>query len=199
MILLIDNYDSFTYNIFHYLASEGVEVTIYRNDQLTIETISKLDPEAIVLSPGPGTPDEAGLSKEIVKAFYRKIPILGVCLGHQVIANALDASIIQASTIKHGKTSLITHDGHGLFSYLPQPLEVMRYHSLVIDQQTLPDELEVVSSSLEDNEIMAIKHRKYPVYGIQFHPESIGTLTGKKMIRNFLEEIREELRHEKLS
>lgn len=199
MILLIDNYDSFTYNVFDYFASEGAEVKVYRNDQITIKDISELKPEAIVISPGPGTPDQAGISKEIVKTFYKQIPILGICLGHQVIANALDASIIQASTIKHGKTSLITHNGNGIFSYLSQPLEVMRYHSLVVDRTTLPNELKVVSTSLDDNEIMGIKHQQYPVFGIQFHPESIGTLTGKKMIRNFLEEIREELRHETLS
>lgn len=190
MILLIDNYDSFTYNIFHHLAREGVEVKVYRNDQLTVKDISEMNPEAIVISPGPGTPEQAGISKEIVKAFYKHIPILGICLGHQIIANALNASIIQAHTIKHGKTSLITHNGHGLFSYLSQPLEVMRYHSLVIDRLTLPNAFKVVASSLEDNEIMAIQHRQFPVYGIQFHPESIGTATGKKMIRNFLTEIR---------
>ncbi|SDR03556.1 anthranilate synthase, component II [Virgibacillus subterraneus] len=199
MILLIDNYDSFTYNIFHYFASQGAEVKVCRNDQITIEEISEMNPEVIIISPGPGVPEHAGICTEVVKEFHKNTPILGICLGHQVIAHALGAAIKQANTIKHGKTSLITHNGDGLFNYLTQPLEVMRYHSLVINQQTLPDELEVVAKSLEDNEIMAIKHRQYPVYGIQFHPESIGTLTGMKMIQNFLEIIGKEFRHEKLS
>ncbi|SFB05616.1 anthranilate synthase component 2 [Lentibacillus halodurans] len=199
MMLLIDNYDSFTFNIYQYVASEGAEVKIFRNDQLTIEGISEINPEAIILSPGPGTPDQAGICPDIVRAYYGKIPILGICLGHQVIAAAFGGSVIQANTIKHGKTSLITHNGHGPFSYLTQPLEVMRYHSLVIDRSTLPDELKITATSLEDNEIMAIKHRQYPVYGIQFHPESIGTSTGRKMIRNFLQEIGKEPTYEKLS
>ncbi|MFD2760020.1 anthranilate synthase component II [Lentibacillus juripiscarius] len=199
MMLLIDNYDSFTYNIYQYVASKGIEVKVIRNDELTINRISELNPEAIILSPGPGTPEKAGICPEIVKSFHKTIPILGICLGHQIIASALGASITEAKTIKHGKTSLITHNGHGLFSYLPQPLDVMRYHSLVIDRTTLPNELKVVASSLEDNEIMAIKHRQYPVYGIQFHPESIGTATGRKMIHNFLEEIGKESYYEKLS
>ncbi|TRM11285.1 aminodeoxychorismate/anthranilate synthase component II [Lentibacillus cibarius] len=199
MILLIDNYDSFTYNIFQYIAGEGMEVTVRRNDQLTVEAIASLNPEAIILSPGPGTPENAGICTEIVKKFYSKIPILGICLGHQIIAHALGASITRAKTIKHGKTSLITHNGNGLFSYLPQPLEVMRYHSLTIDRMTLPGELKVVSSSLDDNEIMAMKHRQYPVYGIQFHPESIGTASGRNMINNFLLEIGKEFDHETVS
>ncbi|WP_010529286.1 anthranilate synthase component II [Lentibacillus jeotgali] len=199
MILLIDNYDSFTFNIYQYVASEGIEVKVVRNDQITIARISEMTPEAIILSPGPGAPSQAGICPEIVKAFHRNIPILGICLGHQVIAETLGGRISQGGTVKHGKTSLITHNGNGLFSYLPQPLEVMRYHSLVIDRRTLPGELKITATSLEDNEIMAIKHRQRPVYGIQFHPESIGTVTGKKMIRNFLKEIRKESYHEILS
>ncbi len=199
MILLIDNYDSFTYNIFQYIAGEGMEVTVRRNDQLTVEDIASLNPEAIILSPGPGTPENAGICTEIVKDFYSKIPILGICLGHQIIAHALGALVTEAKTIKHGKTSPITHNGNGLFSYLPQPLEVMRYHSLAIDRMTLPGELKVVSSSLDDNEIMAMKHRQYPVYGIQFHPESIGTASGRNMINNFLLEIGKEFDHETVS
>lgn len=199
MILLIDNYDSFTYNIYQDIASEGIEVTVFRNDQLNIEDISTLNPEAIILSPGPGKPDQAGICPEVVKAFHKRMPFLGICLGHQVIAQAFGGEISQANTIKHGKTSLMTHNGNGLFSYLTQPLEVMRYHSLVIDRNTLPDELKITATSLEDNEIMAIKHRQYPVHGIQFHPESIGTLAGKKMIRNFLQEIRKESYYETLS
>lgn len=190
MILLIDNYDSFTYNIFHYFSSENVDIKVIRNDKLTSEDITELDPEAIIISPGPGTPETAGNCIQIVKDFYQKIPILGICLGHQIIASALGGKIKQATVIKHGKTSLITHNGLGLFSYLAQPLEVMRYHSLVVDLKTLPDELEVVAISMDDNEIMGIKHFRYPVYGIQFHPESIGTIAGKDIVRNFLKEVR---------
>ena len=189
MILLIDNYDSFTYNIFHYFSSENVDIKVIRNDKLTSEDITELGPEAIIISPGPGTPETAGNCIQIVKDFYQKIPILGICLGHQIIASALGGKIKQATVIKHGKTSLITHNGLGLFSYLAQPLEVMRYHSLVVDLKTLPDELEVVATSMDDNEIMGIKHFRYPVYGIQFHPESIGTIAGKDIVRNFLKEI----------
>lgn len=189
MILLIDNYDSFTYNVFHYFTSENVDMKVVRNDKLTSQDIMELNPEAIVISPGPGTPETAGNCIQIVKDFYQKIPILGICLGHQIIAAALGGKIKQATVIKHGKTSLITHDGSGIFSYLSQPLKVMRYHSLVIDRATLSDELGIVAISMDDNEIMAIKHFHQPVYGIQFHPESIGTLAGKEIIRNFLTEI----------
>ncbi|ASK61455.1 aminodeoxychorismate/anthranilate synthase component II [Virgibacillus phasianinus] len=190
MILLIDNYDSFTYNIFHYFSSENVEVKVYRNDQLTSQTITELNPEAIIISPGPGTPETAGNCIQIVKDFYQKLPILGICLGHQIIASALGSNVVQANVIKHGKTSRITHNGIGLFSYLTQPLEVMRYHSLVVDPKTLSEELEIVATSMDDNEIMGIKHFYRPVFGIQFHPESIGTLTGRKIIQNFLGETR---------
>lgn len=190
MILLIDNYDSFTYNIFHYFSSENVDIKVIRNDKLTSQDVMELNPEAIVISPGPGTPETAGNCIQIVKDLYQKVPILGICLGHQIIAAALGGKIKQASVIKHGKTSLITHNNLGVFSYLSQPLEVMRYHSLVIDQATLSDELEIVATSMDDNEIMAIKHFHQPVYGIQFHPESIGTLAGKDIVRNFLKEIR---------
>lgn len=196
MILLIDNYDSFTYNIFHYFSSENVGIKVIRNDRLTSEDITELNPEAIIISPGPGTPETAGNCIQIVKDFYQKTPILGICLGHQIIASALGSKIKQASVIKHGKTSLITHNNLGVFSYLSQPLEVMRYHSLVIDRATLSDELEIVATSMDDNEIMGIKHFHYPVYGLQFHPESIGTLAGKKVVRNFLTEIRKELHYE---
>ncbi|WP_099156593.1 anthranilate synthase component II [Virgibacillus ndiopensis] len=199
MILLIDNYDSFTYNLFQYFSEEYIHVEVFRNDQITLSQIEALKPDAIVISPGPGLPDQAGICLDIVKAFHKQIPILGVCLGHQIIAAALGAKIKQAHVIKHGKTSLITHNSLGLFSYLSQPLEVMRYHSQIIDAKTMPDQLEIAARSLDDNEIMAIKHRKFSVFGVQFHPESIGTLTGKKIIRNFLQEIREGSRHEKLS
>ncbi|WP_188456014.1 anthranilate synthase component II [Virgibacillus oceani] len=199
MMLLMDNYDSFTYNLYQYFSEETIDVEVFRNDQLSLAEIEALNPEAIIISPGPGLPKQAGNCLDIVKAFHKQIPILGICLGHQIIAAALGAKIKQATIIKHGKTSLITHNSLGLFSYLSQPLEVMRYHSQIIDAETLPAQLEVAARSLDDNVIMAIKHRKFPVFGVQFHPESIGTNTGKKIIRNFLQEIREESRHEKLS
>ncbi|WP_106495084.1 anthranilate synthase component II [Lentibacillus sp. Marseille-P4043] len=199
MILLIDNYDSFTYNLYQYFSEENEQVNVVRNDEISLKEIETLNPDAIVISPGPGLPDQAGICIEMVNTFYKKIPILGVCLGHQVIAAALGAKIKQADTIKHGKTSRITHNGLGLFSYLPQPLEVMRYHSQIVDRADFPMELEITASSMDDNEIMAIKHRGYPVYGVQFHPESIGTDTGQKIIRNFLAEMREETRYEKFS
>lgn len=189
MILLLDNYDSFTYNLYQYFCEENIDVKVVRNDEINISEIEILRPDAIVISPGPGLPYEAGNSIEVVQHFYQKIPILGVCLGHQIIAAAFGATIKPANVIKHGKTSSITHNGLGLFRYLTQPLEVMRYHSQIVDSETNPVELEITATSLDDQEIMAIKHRRYPVYGVQFHPESIGTNTGKKMIRNFLKEI----------
>ncbi|UJL46886.1 aminodeoxychorismate/anthranilate synthase component II [Virgibacillus sp. NKC19-16] len=193
MILLMDNYDSFTYNIYQYFSEESKEVSVIRNDQITLTEIEELDPEAIVISPGPGLPDQTGICVDMVKAFYKKIPILGICLGQQIIAQSLGGRLSKAKQIKHGKTSLITHEDSGLFQNLPHPLEVMRYHSFVVDRGTLPSRLEVTATSLEDNEIMALQHHDYPVYGVQFHPESIGTGTGKHMIRNFLHEIRKEI------
>lgn len=199
MMLLIDNFDSFTYNIYQYFSEEEKEINVVRNNKITLAEIERLQPEAIIISPGPGLPVEAGICMEVVQHFYKKIPIIGICLGHQIIAEALGAELKPAKTIKHGKTSLVTHNGLGLFSYMSQPLEVMRYHSFVVDKATVPPHLEVVATSLEDNEIMAIKHRSFPVFGVQFHPESIGTATGKKMISNVLNEIGKELKHETLS
>lgn len=196
MILLIDNYDSFTYNIFQYVSELDQEVKVIRNDAATVEEIRAMNPEAIIISPGPGLPQDAGICNELVKAVYTEIPILGVCLGHQIIGDALGANIIKAAEIKHGKTSAITHKGYGPFSYLPQPLEVMRYHSYVIEEATLPSSFKVMAKALDDKEIMAVQYSHYPVYGIQFHPESIGTETGKKMIKNFLDEVREGQNHE---
>lgn len=190
MILLMDNYDSFTYNLYQYFCEADVEVNVVRNDVITVNEIEKMNPEAIVISPGPGLPKQAGNCIEIIQHFYKQIPILGICLGHQAITEAFGGSLRQAKEIKHGKTSLITHNGKGIFNQLPNPLEVMRYHSYVSNE--LPDELEVVSASMEDDEIMAIRHKEYPVFGVQFHPESIGTTTGKTMILNFLKEIRKE-------
>ena len=189
MILLIDNFDSFTFNLYQYLGELGEEVKVYRNNQLSIEEIKALNPKAIILSPGPGAPKDAGICIEVIQSFFRKIPILGICLGHQAIGAAFGSEIKRAATIKHGKTSQINHDGKGLFKYLPSPLEVMRYHSLTIDKSNLSPEIESVAFSMDDQEVMAIKHRDYPTYGLQFHPESIGTPEGKQLLKNFLLEI----------
>jgi anthranilate synthase component II len=186
MILLIDNYDSFTYNLYQYLEELGESVIVKRNDEITIEEIAALNPNGIVLSPGPGTPKDAGICIDIIQKFYEQIPILGICLGHQAIGAAFGATISKAKEIRHGKTSNIQHNGGGLFQYLPQPLEVMRYHSLVIEKGTLPPILTKAAIAMDDGEIMAIKHREVPLYGLQFHPESIGTVSGKKLLKNFL-------------
>ncbi|APB37079.1 MULTISPECIES: anthranilate synthase component II [Heyndrickxia] len=199
MILLLDNYDSFTYNLYQYFCELGEEVKVFRNDRITVDEIRRLKPEAIVLSPGPGVPENAGISIETVKTFYRQIPLLGVCLGHQAIAAAFGAGITKAKEIKHGKTSLVRHDGKGIFSGLPDPVEVMRYHSLVMDRTKIPEVLEVVAESLDDGEIMAIQHQSAPCFGVQFHPESIGTETGKQMLENFLREIRKDEKVETVS
>lgn len=187
MILLIDNFDSFTFNLYQYLGELGEDVQVYRNNQLTMEQIKQLNPKAIILSPGPGRPEDAGICVEVIKTFYQSIPILGICLGHQAIGYAFGATIKRAASIKHGKTSFITHQG-GLFNYLSSPLEVMRYHSLSIDKKSLPEELECTAVAMDDQEIMAVQHRHHPVYGLQFHPESIGTPLGKQILKNFLTE-----------
>nr|WP_017552862.1 aminodeoxychorismate/anthranilate synthase component II [Heyndrickxia coagulans] len=199
MILLLDNYDSFTYNLYQYLCELGEEVRVFRNDRITIDEIRRLKPEAIVLSPGPGVPEDAGISIETVKTFYRQVPMLGVCLGHQAIAAAFGAGITKAKEIKHGKTSLVRHGGKGIFSGQADPVEVMRYHSLVVDRTKIPEVLEVVAESLDDGEIMAIQHQSAPCFGVQFHPESIGTETGKQMLENFLREIRKDEKVETVS
>lgn len=195
MILLIDNFDSFTFNLYQYLGELGEEVKVVRNNQLTMEEIKEMNPKAIILSPGPGKPEDAGVCVEVVRNFYKSIPILGICLGHQAIGYAFGAVIKRASSIKHGKTSHITHDGR-LFNYLSSPLEVMRYHSLSIDKSTLPEELECTAEAMDDQEIMAIRHRTYPVYGLQFHPESIGTPSGKQILKNFLAETERKMENE---
>ncbi|RDI43148.1 anthranilate synthase component II [Falsibacillus pallidus] len=187
MILLIDNYDSFTYNLFQYIAEFNKEVIVKRNDEVTLSEIRNLEPEAIVLSPGPGRPVQAGICLELIKEFYREIPILGICLGHQAIGEAFGAEVSIAAEPKHGKTSLIKHTGLGIFEYLPQPIEVMRYHSLVLAKNSIPKCLTVAASAMDDSEIMAVQHVLYPIFGVQFHPESIGTKTGKKLIKNFIE------------
>ncbi len=187
MILVIDNYDSFTYNLVQYLGELGAEPEVRRNDAISVEEIKRLCPSGIVISPGPGTPSDAGISVELVRELGRAIPILGVCLGHQAIGEAFGGKIVKAATLMHGKTSRVSHDGSGLFSGLPSPLTVMRYHSLVIRRDSLPDVLEIIATAVDDpTEIHAVKHRSYPVWGVQFHPESIMTQCGKELLGNFL-------------
>ncbi|MCM3707580.1 MULTISPECIES: anthranilate synthase component II [Cytobacillus] len=192
MILLIDNYDSFTFNLYQYLGELGQEIKVVRNDQITIDEIEQLNPDAIVLSPGPGRPEKAGIIVEVIQHFYRKLPILGICLGHQAIGYAFGAKIDKARKIMHGKVSNLKHNGSQLFQYMPQPISIMRYHSLIIQSGTLPGSFKVLARSMDDNEIMAIKHEDYPLYGLQFHPESVGTGLGKRILENFLQTIRRE-------
>ena len=186
MILLIDNYDSFTYNLYQYLCELGAEVEVVRNDQVTIEDIEVMAPEKIVISPGPCTPKEAGVSVDVVKHFAGKTPILGVCLGEQSIGEAFGGTVASAGEIVHGKTSMVKHDGKGVFSGLPNPFEAIRYHSLSIQKKDFPEELEITAES-DSGVIMGVRHRRYAVEGVQFHPESILTGVGKDLLRNFLE------------
>lgn len=185
MILMIDNYDSFTYNIVQYLGELGEELVVRRNDEITIQQIEELDPSYLVISPGPCTPNEAGISLEAIRYFAGKIPILGVCLGHQSIAQVFGGEVVRAEKLMHGKTSTIFHEEQGMFQGLPSPIEVTRYHSLIVKNDQIPDELMVTAWTAE-NEIMAIKHKTLPVEGVQFHPESIMSQFGKEMLRNFL-------------
>lgn len=185
MILVIDNYDSFTYNLVQYLGELGQQVTVHRNDRISVSDIKALSPDHLVLSPGPCTPDEAGISVDVVRHFSRCLPILGVCLGHQSIAQAFGGRIIRAPKPIHGKTSSITHDGEFIYDSLPNPFTATRYHSLIVEKETLPECLEVNSHS-EDGLIMGLKHSSLPVFGVQFHPESILTEVGKKLLNNFL-------------
>ena len=187
MILLIDNYDSFTYNLYQQISMLGKEVKVVRNDAISINEIEELNPEAIIISPGPGTPIDAGVSIELIQKLYKKYPILGICLGHQSIGAAFGAKIVQAKTIMHGKMSTISYSNHALFESFNEPISVMRYHSLVIEEESLIDDFEIVARSEDDNEIMAIKHVDYPLYGLQFHPESIGTEQGSRMMQSFIE------------
>jgi anthranilate synthase component 2 len=193
MILLIDNYDSFTYNLYQYLGELGEDIVVKRNDNISIADIENMKPEAIVISPGPGRPENAGICIEVIQHFYERIPILGICLGHQAIGYSFGAKIEKAQKIMHGKTSKLKFIETELFKSLPQQLEVMRYHSLIINKDTLPAFFQVLAKSMDDNEIMAIKHSKYPLYGMQFHPESVGTGLGKQLLENFLNQIREEV------
>ena len=186
MILLIDNYDSFTYNLYQYLCELGAEVEVVRNDKTTIEEIADMTPEKIVISPGPCTPDKAGISNDVVRHFGETIPTLGVCLGHQCIGYSYGGKVGGASEIMHGKTSMIHHDGKGVFKGLPNPFEAIRYHSLAIYRESLPDEL-IVTAWTDNDIIMGVRHKQLPVEGIQFHPESIMTKVGHDLLRNFLE------------
>ena len=185
MILVLDNYDSFTYNLVQYFGELGAELIVRRNDRTSIEEIEQLHPEKICISPGPGTPDEAGISNELVRHFGPRIPVLGVCLGHQCIGQVYGGEVVRADRLMHGKTSPILHEGDGVFRGLPIPFEATRYHSLIVRRATLPAELEIVAETSEQ-EIMGLRHRQYPVHGVQFHPESIMTNEGKKLLANFL-------------
>ena len=190
MILIIDNYDSFTYNLVHYVEEHNYKVQVFRNDKITLQKIRKLKPKKIIISPGPCTPDEDGISIDLIKYFYKEFPIVGVCLGHQSIGQAFNAKIIKASKIMHGKVSTVTNKGSEIFKGLPKKFDATRYHSLVIKNNTLPEYFKIISDTIDDNKkvIMGIQHIKYPIYGVQFHPESIATTPyGKKIIKNFLE------------
>ncbi len=195
MILLIDNYDSFTYNLFQYI-SEFAKTKVVRNDAITIEEIKMLNPSGIVISPGPGTPDDAGIAIEVIKKLGGQIPILGICLGHQSIAQAYGGKVIRADEIYHGKTSKISVKGKDIFEGIPRKVDVMRYHSLIVDNKSLPDCLDVIAATVDRNIIMAVKHKEYEVYGLQFHPESIYTPKGKHMISNFVINICGEMNNE---
>ncbi|MGB3364256.1 MAG: aminodeoxychorismate/anthranilate synthase component II [Thermodesulfobacteriota bacterium] len=185
MILMIDNYDSFTYNLVHYLAELGEEVVVHRNDKIELEDIGKLNPDMMVVSPGPCTPKEAGISVDAIREFAGRMPILGVCLGHQSVAYAYGAEIVSADRLLHGKTSEIHHDGKGIYIDIPDPFEATRYHSLLINKNSLPDEFEVTSWT-DEGEIMGIRHKEHLIEGVQFHPESILTKHGKDLLRNFI-------------
>lgn len=186
MVLVIDNYDSFTYNLVQYLGEMNIELQVFRNDKITVDEIRELKPDAIVISPGPCTPKEAGISVPLIKELYKEIPILGVCLGHQSIGEAFGGDVVKAPAVVHGKTSEIIHDGKGIFKSIPNKFRATRYHSLVIKPETLPEVLEVTARTA-DNIIMGVQHKQYPVFGVQFHPESIATEHGKVLLKNFVE------------
>jgi anthranilate synthase/aminodeoxychorismate synthase-like glutamine amidotransferase len=187
-VLVIDNYDSFVYNLVQYLGELGADPIVHRSDALTIDQIIDLDPDGVLISPGPGRPDEAGLSNEVIRTFAGVRPVLGVCLGHQCIGEVFGGRVVRADRVMHGKTSLVRHDATGVFAGLPEPLEVTRYHSLVVDPHELPAELEVTATT-DDGVIMGLRHRDHAVHGVQFHPESVLTTGGHDLLRNFLAEL----------
>jgi anthranilate synthase/aminodeoxychorismate synthase-like glutamine amidotransferase len=189
MVFVLDNYDSFTYNLVQYLGELGAEVVVRRNDQITIGEVEALGPERIVVSPGPCTPQEAGISIDLIRAFTGKVPLLGVCLGHQALGAAFGGKVIRAPNLMHGKTSQVQHDAKTIFEGLPSPMTATRYHSLIVEERGLPQELEISASTVErdgSRTIMGLRHRKFPVEGVQFHPESVLTSAGKKLMENFL-------------
>jgi anthranilate synthase/aminodeoxychorismate synthase-like glutamine amidotransferase len=185
MLLVIDNYDSFTYNLVQYFGELGVEPVVKRNDEISVEEIKKLKPDRICISPGPGRPENAGISSEVIRELGPRIPLLGVCLGHQCIAQVFGGNVVRAEKLMHGKISLIQHRGQGVFKNVAQPLEATRYHSLIVERDSLPPSLEITAQTAE-GEIMGLQHREFPLHGVQFHPESILTSEGKKLLANFL-------------
>lgn len=187
MILMIDNYDSFTYNLVQYLGSLSQRVKVFRNDKITLSGIKRLKPEEIIISPGPGRPEESGISCAVIKEFSGKVPILGVCLGHQAIGFTFKGKIVKASKLMHGKTSLVYHNNKDIFRNIPNPFEATRYHSLVVERKSLPSCLEITAET-KDRQIMGLRHKRHPTFGVQFHPESILTHSGKDILRNFLKE-----------
>jgi len=184
-VLVIDNYDSFVYNLVQYLGELGADPIVHRHDARSLDEIVEIDPDAILISPGPGTPDDAGLSNDVIRTFAGKRPVLGVCLGHQCLGQVFGGRVVRANEVMHGKTSVIRHDGRGVFAGLPNPFEATRYHSLVVDRDSVPPELEI-SAETDDGTVMGLRHREYAVEGVQFHPESILTAPGKQLLRNFL-------------
>ncbi len=188
MIVLIDNYDSFTYNLAQYLEDMGCKLAVFRNDKITVEEIKNLNPKAIVISPGPGRPEQAGITLELINRFFEQTPILGVCLGHQAIVQAFGGKIVHAKRIMHGKVSTVSSDGKTIFKGIKRPFKAMRYHSLAVDKNSLPPCFEISAKS-EDGEIMGVRHKNYYVEGIQFHPESIATPVGKRILRNFVNQV----------
>jgi anthranilate synthase component II len=187
MLLVIDNYDSFTYNLVQYLGELGADITVHRNDAISVDDVGALAPTAIVISPGPCAPDQAGVSVPLIQRWGSTIPTLGVCLGHQAIGEAYGGRVVRARRVMHGKCSTVRHDGTGLFQGLPNPLPVMRYHSLIVEHESLPDDLEILAVATDDaTEVHAMRHRRHPVWGVQFHPESILTTGGKTILQNFL-------------
>ncbi|HEY6360652.1 MAG TPA: aminodeoxychorismate/anthranilate synthase component II [Vicinamibacterales bacterium] len=187
MVLVIDNYDSFTYNLVQYLGELGAEIRVRRNDEVTVGEVEAMQPAQILISPGPGRPEDAGVSMDVIRRFGPTTPLLGVCLGHQAIGTVYGGTVCRASVPMHGKTSIIVHDGKGVFSGITAPIQAGRYHSLIIASDSVPAELEVAARTKEDGTIMAVRHRRYPVHGVQFHPESVLTDEGRRILRNFLD------------